>query len=253
MKYLEIAGVAFALFFLMRLMHRYIPVLFGKWSIKLQLIRILYLTELVGWSFFILWAPVRLFKESDILFVIEAFMAVMLIGLIGWYLLRDFVSGAILQIENPIEKGSYIITPYAEGVVSKLRFRSAEIITPKGESVRLPYSLIVTGCITKPPDNPKRVEQIIHIGFRSDKPVEELRESVKRALYTMPWVIAEDQIKIDISYDIQNGQNIIEKKRTAKSTDTKSGYYNAEIHFHTTSSLMAIKTKEELMQIFCSK
>jgi len=264
MKYLEIAGVALALFVAMRVLYRYLPVISGKWRIKSALLRFIPLIELILWFLFILWAPGRLFVESDLFIIIRGAMAIMLIALIGWYLLRDFVSGAILRIETPFERGSQIISPYAEGEIKKLGFRSAEIITPKGESVRVPYSLLSKNCITRPSDNPKRVEHVIKMSFHSDKQAGELKESIKRALLTMPWIIAEDQIRIEITKENSSSPSAAALPSAAlpsaalpsaipgpatvvvSPTSVGKAIYHAEIHFHATSSSMAIKTREEL-------
>ena len=283
MKYLEIIGLAIILFVFVRGLYRYIPVITGKWRIKSVLIRLVPLIELALWALLILWAPGRVLEESQLLSVIRGALAILLIALVGWYLLRDFVSGTILRIENLLEPGCQIVTKYSEGVVKRLGFRSAEIINAKGESVRIPYSLLSKSSITRPSDNPKRVEHVISLTLRSTLSAVDLREKLLRALLTMPWIVAEDEIRIELTKEISDGpsalvqpledlpahgnlpahanppplEDLPPSSSGLKSSSQLNTYgssqlrtYHAQIHFHATSSSMAIKTKEELEQKF---
>ena len=234
MTYLEIIGVAVTLFVILRFINRYLPSLaLEKWVKKL-LLKVFLLLELLLWVLFILWATGRLFHESEFSSVILEATAILFIALFGWYLLRDFISGAILKIENAFEPGQQIVTPLVCGRIKKLGYRSMQILSSKGEIVTIPYSLLSNGCITKPSDNPKRVEQILKLKLPAYQSADTLKESLKRRVLEMPWIVDPESVRIEIS------------REQSENLTGITAYYIAEIHFHTINTGMVTKTLEIL-------
>ncbi|MFA6769569.1 MAG: mechanosensitive ion channel domain-containing protein, partial [Bacteroidales bacterium] len=92
-----------------------------------------------------------------------AFIVVIIMGILAWYLLRDIVSGLILCSENGFEPGQVIKTPFIQGTIKKLGYRSIEIISSNGEQVKVPYTMLMNTTVIKPQDNSKWVENVINL------------------------------------------------------------------------------------------
>lgn len=61
--------------------------------------------------------------------ILTGSLIILLVGLFGWYFLRDFVSGIILKAENAFETGQQIQTAQVSGTIKKLGYRSLEVVT----------------------------------------------------------------------------------------------------------------------------
>jgi small-conductance mechanosensitive channel len=157
-------------------------------------------------------------------------MIVVLVGISGWYLLRDLISGIILKAENGFEPGQRIIASEVSGTIKKLGYRSLEVITNDGKYVKIPFSRLSSINITRPVDTGKWAEHIVKFKISSMYSSAKIRKFLEKRLLEMPWIVSGDTIKINISRD-----------------ETEN--YDAEIHFQSLSPEMAIKT-EEILQVF---
>ncbi len=64
------------------------------------------------------------------------------------HILENFVAGLLIQIRRPFTYGDQIASGDVEGTVESVDSRSVTVVTPDGETVRLPSSQVITQPIT---------------------------------------------------------------------------------------------------------
>ncbi len=227
MIYIEVFAVAIALYLILRFVSTYFCVLTGNRKIGEIFHKIFPVVQMLLWFAFAFWAFEQLFAGKVAYPILTGSLIIMMVGLFGWYFLRDFISGIILKAENAFERGQQIRTAEVSGTIKKLGYRSIGIITCEGEQVKIPYSLLTSQKIIKPADTGNLVEQLVRLKISSGYPPEKIQNMLKIRILEMPWIIPDDNLKVKISKD-------------------EAGNYITEIHMHVHSPEMVIKTEENL-------
>jgi len=227
MIYIEVFAVAVALFLALRLVSYYFPVLTGKRKVRKIFLKVFPIAQMILWVGFIFWAFNQLFIGMAAYPLLTGSLIILVVGLFGWYFLRDFVSGIILKAENAFETGQQIQTAQVSGTIKKLGYRSMEVVTNEGERVKIPFCLLTGQKIVKPAETINWTEQLIRLKIPSAYPSETIHDMLKIRLLEMPWIVTDNSIKVKITSD-------------------EPGFYLAEIRLHLLSPEMALKTEENL-------
>ncbi|MBX3273216.1 MAG: mechanosensitive ion channel [Sandaracinaceae bacterium] len=101
-----------------------------------------------------------------------AFGAVISVG-IGFGLqniAQNFISGLILLIERPVQKGDFIELGGVAGFVAEIEMRATRIITRDGISVLVPNSELIAGRVhnVTAPDRKHRIRVSVGVAYGSD-------------------------------------------------------------------------------------
>ncbi|MFO7658924.1 MAG: mechanosensitive ion channel [Bacteroidales bacterium] len=227
MIYMKVFAVAIALYLILRFISTYFRVLTEKRKIRKIFLKIFPVAQMLLWVVFAFWAFEQLFIGRVAYPVLTGSLIILMVGLFGWYFLRDFISGIILKAENAFEAGQQIRTAEVSGTIKKLDYRSMGIVTSEGEIVKIPYTLLTSQKIVKPADTGNWVEQLIRLKISSGYPPEKIQNMLEIRIHEMPWVVSDDSLKLKI-------------------TREEADNYIAEIYVHLHSSEMAIKTEENL-------
>jgi len=227
MIYIEVFVVAVALYLILRLIYFYFPILSGNPKIRKIFMKIFPVAQMLLWVSFAFWAFDELFLGLQTYPILLGSLIILIVGLFGWYFLRDFVSGIILKAENALETGQQIQTLQVSGTIKKLGYRSMDVVTTEGERVKIPYSLLTSQKIVKPAETSNWKEQIIRLKVSSVSPPETILDMLKIRILEMPWIVSDNSIKMKI-------------------TREDSANYLVEIHLHLLSPDMALKTEENL-------
>jgi small-conductance mechanosensitive channel len=233
MIYLKILLLALVLFITLRYISWFFNVLHYRQKIRMAFLRIFPLVEMTIWFSFIFWSSGQLFEDITVYPLLTGSMIVIIVVIVGWYLLRDFISGIILKAENAFEPGQKITTSAGSGTINRLGYRSMKIINNEGENVTIPYSLLSSRNIIKPSDDGKWEGYFIRLKVSSAYSRESIIEILKNRMLEMPWIISGDKITI----------SIIKEKDEINSI---------EIHFRSLNPEMAIKT-EDILHNFVSE
>lgn len=222
--------------------------LLKKKKIKTLIIRVFPVVELFAWLSFIIWSSSLLFGSFDAYPIIITFIVFIIIAILAWYFLRDFISGFILRSENGFEQGQAIETPFSQGIIKKVGYRSIEIITPKGEHVKIPYTLLMNTSVIKPQDDSKWVENIINLEFSTSLDSIKVKNMLRKRLIEMPWIVSDQSIKIGLTVVDSLLQEINDSQKIKISQELQDSLrqYNASIHFYSITPETAIKTQENL-------
>jgi small-conductance mechanosensitive channel len=227
MKYILIFAVAVALYLILSLVFSFLNILAGKRKIRRFFLRIFPLAQMLLWAIYVYWAFLQLFIGMVAFPILIGSVIVLMVVLIGWYFMRDFVSGIILRSENAFEVGQQIQTAEVSGTIKRLGYRTMEIVSAEGERVRIPFSLLASQKIAKPAEISHWVEQFVRLQITTTYTPEKLHNMLKIRLLEMPWILSDNSVKITV-------------------TRSEKDVYNAEIYLHLLSEEMVLKTQENI-------
>lgn len=147
------------------------------------------LLEGLAWALFVVWAVTQFVKDPLIASVGTAvFLLVLLIGF-SWFVLRDFMAGTLLRLENAISVGEMLQIGQVKGRVVKTDYFSLELINHKGQAVRIPYRTVWSGIGFK--DNPaKNIEThrfTLRLPKQAKKSIDTITQHQRFLLHTSPW------------------------------------------------------------------
>jgi len=242
MIYFKIFLLALALYIFLRFTWSHLPILLENKKVKPFILRLFPVLEFFVWVGFIIWSSSLLFGSFAAYSFIMAFVVVIILIILAWYLLRDLVSGFILRSENGFEPGQVIKTSFVQGTIKKVSYRSIEIITSNGEYVKIPYTMLITTAVIKPQDNSKWVENIINLEVSTALDAAKVMNLLKNRLLEMPWIVSEESIKIEFKVQSQDPQD----PQDPQGSQSPLTHYCANIHFYSITPETAIKTEENL-------
>jgi small-conductance mechanosensitive channel len=222
---------ALVLFILLRVIGRLINTIIPQKKIRRILLRIFPLLEFILWVTFGLWALNGTLNEYPFNNLIITALVAILIAIVSWYFLRDFISGVIIKAEIPFEKNQYIKLPHAEGILKKIGYRSLELETYSGERVKVPFSRFTSDAISvqNPNDGLKGHETLLTITARI--PIEELKRKIAHEILLLPW----SSINMDPSVTV---------------IEQNADYNTFQVRYFTVSSHNASLISQHLKNVF---
>ncbi len=179
---------------------------FRKFHIVIK--KVLPIIDLVTAATLIFWITYRIFRDSDALPIITSVVAIILLGLLGWFWGRDFVAGIILKSENYFEKNKKIRLNNKSGRIIKTTLRYLEFETDDGEAIRVPYSKISSEYFSKLSPDEKYESHLITLHVNEVADTSTLRESLRKNIYNSPWYLAAKEPVIEIVSATEGGYKI---------------------------------------------
>jgi len=170
--------------------------------------RILPIVDLATVAIVIFWIIFRIFRDSDALPIITSVVAIILLGLLGWFWGRDFVAGIILKSENYFEKNKKIQLNNKSGRIIKTTLRYLEFETDDGEAIRVPYSKISSDYFSILSPDEKYESHLITLNVNEIADTKTLRESLRKNIYNSPWYLAAKEPVIEIISSAEAGYKI---------------------------------------------
>ncbi|MBW6497409.1 MAG: mechanosensitive ion channel [Bacteroidales bacterium] len=201
MSLLYIVILGFALFFAMQLINRLAVIIPGESRWRNLLLRSLPLAEFVVWLTYAFWAADIVFQALPYRGIVQSAMALVLMIALGWYVLRDFLSGVLLKSESGFKKGQSIKTNFVSGKISAVGYRTLMIETEKGEKVRIPFSKLGDAIITTPVQKGQSHSHMLKLPLPEGSNPGSLTGTISKTLLNMPWIIAEEEPLVSFVHD----------------------------------------------------
>jgi len=179
--------LAVILFFVFRVINYFIKVIPIRKNVRKPIIKYLPVFELFVWLLFSIWA-VKFFLQTHYLYSLGLLVIILIIILwISWFALKDIIAGIVFKTSEKFSVNESIKIKNYEGKIAKLKSRSLEIETETGETINIPYSIVISEIITK--SNP--AETILNYSFSlniSKKlPLYNTIENLKAEVLNLPW------------------------------------------------------------------
>ncbi len=183
-----LAGLAIAIVF--RVLRRILRAVALRESFRKAGLKGLPAIELAAWVVYAFWG-VHVFFGNHLFFdVIVMAMVIILLALLAWFVLRDFLAGVLIRAEKSLEHGQVMRTSSVSGKIRKLGSLSLEIMNDAGEVVRIPYSRLNQDLITLPPQRDDNLPHHVEIAVPVGQDAGLLKKKIKVALLAMPWIVS---------------------------------------------------------------
>ena len=98
--------------------------------------------EIIGWSAFTIWLLNILFATYSYYQYIQLAIIILVVVIIAWFLLRDFVAGGIIKARFNLTKGQKIRYNTIDGEVRKTGLLALTIRDENGADMIIPYTKV---------------------------------------------------------------------------------------------------------------
>ena len=183
-KLLFVGGVLWVFF---KFIHRIIDLLLSGQVYHKRLEEILLITRAASWIVFIFWSISVIFVGPPVSARVFSGMLILLVVGISWSLIRDIISGFLIRMEGTYHNNSHVRIHGVEGTVRKLGFRSMEIETDRGETIRIPYKIVEDELTVMSYPIETIKSHTFDISVPKSKDVNDYREEIKFQLLNSHW------------------------------------------------------------------
>ncbi|HIA07036.1 MAG TPA: mechanosensitive ion channel [Flavobacteriales bacterium] len=183
-KLLFVGGILWVFF---KLVHRAIDLLLSGQAYHKRLVDILLIVRAASWITFIFWSISVIFIGQLMYARIFSGMLILLTVGISWSLIRDIISGFLIRMEGTYHNNSHVRIHDVEGTVRKLGFRSMEIETDRGETIRIPYKIVDDELTVKSYPVETIKSHTFDLSVPKSKEINEYREEIKFQLLNSHW------------------------------------------------------------------
>jgi small-conductance mechanosensitive channel len=189
MRIMTIYYLIFAIgfFVILRFISRLLNSIPASKNIHKLLLRIFPLVEFAVWMALGIWIMNNIFSDSPYYSTIISATIGIIALIIGWYFLRDFISGIILKTEIAFEVNQRIKIPQAEGLLKKMGYRTIEIETDKGDIVKIPYTQLASNVINLQNTDSIMQGHETHIHIDAKLPIQDVKERIEKCILVLPW------------------------------------------------------------------
>jgi hypothetical protein len=201
-----------------RLAKRYVS--WKKWS------NIMPLAGLIVWLIILFWALNFLFQDKSYYNVIIISIIVVLSLTIGWFFLKDIISGIVFRIQNDYSYGEFVQFGEITGRLNEMQLTHISLHTMDGKSIKIPYSRLSNEIISLKLETKSYEQNKFTIKINKKYQKKEIEDFIIAALnkshwrlgYTLPQVkfLNEDQnyYLFEIQVQVRNQKHLDYIKNT---------------------------------------
>lgn len=182
-----------------RLIIRFLPALRASQKSVKGIRRWLGLVELFVWTVLFTVAADQFAESSPVLSLLLLSIAVIIIIAIGWFFLRDVISGTFVRTAGFITKGDFLDTGKHSGKVVQLRTQGLYLESGDNSMIYIPYSKIIGKAISRTRSSDNRIKRTFRFSIPWQKAeIHELVEEAERLIYLAPNISTADPPEIRI-------------------------------------------------------
>ncbi|MFN8255193.1 MAG: mechanosensitive ion channel [Bacteroidales bacterium] len=201
-----------SIYLIYRILHFFIQKAKNKnlWS---RFSKFLYLAEIFSWFLFISMGLERFYQYMPSVSLILAIALILISVWVSWFILRDYIAGLIIKLENAHQKGEVIKSGDYKGKIIALCSRHIEIEDEDSGIVKIPYSKLFISRPFKLETTNHSSREIVFLEIPNPEDKSELLESIQKFANLLPWTNNKDNTEVSI--EKENNKTIIIKLKTA--------------------------------------
>lgn len=200
--------LAMALFFVLRLLSWFLPVIVPGQEQRKMVLRYKSLIELVIWIVFIIWS-VQFLYHSNQPYAAALFLILFLLTVYsGWIGLKDVIAGAFLKAGHRLSIYELIKVGDIAGKIIRFGHTSLVLETDTGETVFLPYSFLFGKVITKLHPAESIHRHTFQFEIALTEPTREAIDRMRSFILNLPWISLKRDPQIRPLAETPTGQPI---------------------------------------------
>ena len=169
------------------------------------LINLMVAVEFMVWLFFIFWAIDYLFREKFYYPYLVGALILIVIGFLGWFLLRDIFAGIIFRVKYNLKTGAHIRAGDISGNIKSLYLTCLKIRTDDGQLLRVPYSRINHELITELLHPDTLEENILRLQVDSSLSKPQAETLIRTTVMNTPWSNLKEEPTIKFLQENEKG------------------------------------------------
>ncbi|WP_027473787.1 mechanosensitive ion channel domain-containing protein [Saccharicrinis fermentans] len=155
---------------------------------KYQLDYVLSFTELFFWIGFIVWVTKHVYESRNYFILISIGVTICIFAVPLFLVLRDFISGAFLKVQNKVNIGCFIEIDEMKGQIKKAGHLRLDIEDAHGNIHSIPYYNIRSKTILQHSSNQHLDKVILKFSFPETITTDLLIPHLKKQILNTPWV-----------------------------------------------------------------
>lgn len=189
MMLLQLFILALILLLLLRLAYRALHLIEPGRRVRRVLLRFFPMMEFAIWLWFVFRASSAAFSQYPYHNIVMSALALALVVVFGWYVLRDLVAGMVIKTESSLDKDQFLKTELASGRIKRLGYRSILLETDNGDKIRIPYSRLNKLLLHHPAEEETSHSHVIEMRVDRKYQAEMIKKDITSQLLNMPWVV----------------------------------------------------------------
>lgn len=164
--------------------------------------------ELVAWLSYLIWCVKHIYLSQNYFGLVSFSIVTLVICVPATFLLRDFIAGIYLKVQNRIVVGCNIRFEAVSGLIQKAGHFNVEIETKSGDNLSVPYSKLRSVVLTKGGKNASLEKIVLDFTYQDVFKLSELSAELIKQLLNSPWVVVsqvpvvEDVKHVNANYHI---------------------------------------------------
>lgn len=200
--------MSLALWAVMRIIKKYIPLLPRKEKTRELLRKQTTAFEIIIWLIYLSIIGPHLSDSNNIFNIIFLTTIICLIIIVSFLFLRDYFAGVIFRNNYNIEENDLIKYNDIIGRIKKIGLINVEIETTNNEIIYIPFYKIRNGIISKISDNEQNHNRSFSFIINSGNLSKDISSNITKMLLSFPTVSTQKLPNVNINHDI-NSQVII--------------------------------------------
>jgi len=178
-------------------------------NLKDHLLHIVPVIELLTWIAYAIWIAKVIYDANHNFALISIGIFFVLTAFPLFILIRDFVIGVLLKLQNKIVEGADIDIEDIKGVVKEAGYLRFDIEDRHGNITSIPYHYIYAKRISRSGNNHHLEKVTIHFEFLENSKSKDLIERLKKEVLNTPWVALSEPPVIE-NTNVENGKIMVD-------------------------------------------
>lgn len=143
--------------------------------------------EFVIWALFLFWVLFHLFEGEFYYPTLIISLILVLVGLISWFVVKDFMAGLIFKTENVFRVNNTIRIADNQGIIRRLGYLSLDLENENGELEKIRYSKLSGQRVVKPNPTEALKKYTFSLAYPNNIPVSKAMYAITHHILNAPW------------------------------------------------------------------
>ncbi|MFW5758231.1 MAG: mechanosensitive ion channel domain-containing protein [Bacteroidota bacterium] len=198
MQILPIILVFISLWVLLKAIPYFARITFSRQTHYAFFLKIFPWLEAAVWTAALFWSLQKSVKDEQLLVILNSILAIVLIILIAWFVLRDFIAGVSLRASQMLDTGIKIKITNTEGIITSIGFFTLEIQNNEGEKIRIPYHQLFGQQFIRQPEKGYGKTQSMQTVISQKWGAQNIQQGLQKKLLELPWILPHEDMKIKL-------------------------------------------------------
>lgn len=143
--------------------------------------------EFTLWALFLFWVLFHLFEGEFYYTTLIISLILVLVGLLSWFVIKDFMVGLIFKTENVFRVNNTIRVADTQGIIRRLGYLSLDLENENGELEKIRYSKLSGQRVVKPNPTEALKKYTFFLEYPNHVPISKAMHAITHHILNAPW------------------------------------------------------------------